>query len=99
MLVLLSLAAAAPEPKPEAEPEPAPAAEPEPEADPQSRLMYGAMPMGYGSPIMGGYNVMPPAVIGGGVGNNCGLVNECCGLADQGCCVGQCILPYNIVEF
>lgn len=48
---------------------------------------------------MGGYNSMPPAVIGGGVGNNCGLVNECCGLADQGCCVGgqKCFTKYERV--
>jgi hypothetical protein len=50
--------------------------------------MYGGMP----PPISMGYETAgyPAAALGGfNGGNNCGLVNECCGLADKGCCVGK----------
>ena len=80
-------------PEARAEPEAEAQAEPNPEADSaaDAEAQYGGMPQmfGYGGPrMMGGGSYLEAAPMLGG-SNGCGLVNECCGMADKGCCVGK----------
>jgi len=74
----------------------------EPDADPD------ALPQLYGSALQ---SMMPvstlPAQVGGGMaevmplpsgGLNCGMMDECCGMSDSGCCINQGQRCYTIWE-
>jgi len=86
LIVLLGLTLSRADPQPDPEPEP----EPEPEADPQMSMMPN-MPNPFARPP---YNPMPAPSNGGFLPGQtrqpspCEMTNQCCGFANQNCCMG-----------
>lgn len=85
-------------------------ANPEADADPQlygdmapvqSALPAGGLPMEEqtGGSWASGGSMGPPGVWGGGGrAGQCGMVDQCCGMAEQGCCQEQGQKCYTIYE-